>query len=33
MFYSSVFIIERIRAFSGKKLVDDAVALESQEGI
>jgi TRAP-type C4-dicarboxylate transport system permease small subunit len=33
MFYASVFIIERFRALSGKKLIDEAVALESQEGI
>ncbi len=33
MFYASVFIIERIRALSGKKLEVEAVAVESQEGI
>ena len=33
MFYTSVFIIERIRALSGKKLEVEAVAVESQEGI
>jgi TRAP-type C4-dicarboxylate transport system permease small subunit len=33
MFYASVFIIERFRALSGKRLMDEAVALESQEGI
>jgi TRAP-type C4-dicarboxylate transport system permease small subunit len=33
MFYASIFIIERLQAHSGKKLVDEAVALENQEGI
>ena len=33
MFYASVFIIERIRALSGKKLEVEAIAVESQEGI
>ncbi len=33
MFYATVFILERIRALSGKQLQVEAVALESQEGI
>ena len=33
MFYVSVYIIERIRALSGKKLEVEAIAVESQEGI
>ncbi|UCE40811.1 MAG: TRAP transporter small permease [Candidatus Aminicenantes bacterium] len=33
MFYASVFIIERLRALSGKQLEVEAVVVESQEGI
>jgi TRAP-type C4-dicarboxylate transport system permease small subunit len=33
MFYAAVFIIERFQALSGKRLVDEAVSVESQEGI
>jgi TRAP-type C4-dicarboxylate transport system permease small subunit len=33
MFYASFFMIERIRALSGKQLQVEAVAVESQEGI
>jgi TRAP-type C4-dicarboxylate transport system permease small subunit len=33
MFYASVFIIERLQALSGKRLADEAVAVERQEGI
>ena len=33
MFYAAVFIIERFQAISGKQLEDEAVAVESQEGI
>jgi TRAP-type C4-dicarboxylate transport system permease small subunit len=33
MFYAIVFIIERFRALSGKKLEVEAVAIETQEGI
>lgn len=33
MFYASVFIIERLQVFSGKRLEVEAVAVESQEGI
>jgi TRAP-type C4-dicarboxylate transport system permease small subunit len=33
MFYAAVFIIERMQSLSGKTLADEAVALESQEGI
>jgi TRAP-type C4-dicarboxylate transport system permease small subunit len=33
MFYAAVFIIERLQALSGKKLADEVVAMETQEGI
>lgn len=33
MFYAAIFIVERFRAFSGKQLKVEAVAMESQEGI
>jgi TRAP-type C4-dicarboxylate transport system permease small subunit len=33
MFYAALFIIERYHALSGKQLEDEAVAVESQEGI
>jgi TRAP-type C4-dicarboxylate transport system permease small subunit len=33
MFYTVVFIAERVRALSGKQLQAEVVALESQEGI
>lgn len=33
MFYAAVFIIERFRALSGKRLEVEAVAVENQEGI
>lgn len=33
LFYASVFIVERLQVFSGKRLEVEAVAVESQEGI
>jgi len=33
MFYASVFIVERLGAFSGKQLEVESIAVENQEGI